>query len=134
MKIFMAATILTALVTPVAAQWVNRRTPGIPRTADGKPRPPDGKPDLTGLWDMITDSAVGNISVRNAGDLKPADVQPWARALLQERAEDFGKDNPRYRCLPEGRGSSTGTGMKGFLQTPAMIAILSEDLSFRQIF
>src|SRR4029077_3277408 len=35
---------------------------------------------------------------------------------------------------PEGPGYSTGTGMKRFLQTPAMIAILSEDLSFRQIF
>jgi hypothetical protein len=141
MKIFTAATILTALATPLAAQWVHLPTPGIPRTPDGKPnltapppRTPDGKPDLTGLWDMITDSAVGNISVRNAGDLKPADVQPWARALLQQRSEDFGKDNPRYRCLPEGPGSSTGTGMKRFLQTPAMIAILSEDLSFRQIF
>jgi hypothetical protein len=141
MKIFTAATILTALVTPLAAQWVHLPTPGIPRTPDGKPnltapapRTSDGKPDLTGLWDMITDSAVGNISVRNAGDLKPADVQPWARALLQQRSEDFGKDNPRYRCLPEGPGSSTGTGMKRFLQTPAMIAILSEDLSFRQIF
>src|SRR5579859_6466587 len=98
MKIFTAATILTAFATPLAAQWVHLPTPGIPRTPDGKPnltapapRTPDGKPDLTGLWDMITDSAVGNISVRNAGDLKPADVQPWARALLQQRSEDFGK-------------------------------------------
>jgi hypothetical protein len=141
MKIFTAATILTALVTPLAAQWVNHRTPGIPRTADGKPnlsapapRTSDGKPDLTGLWEMITDSAVGNILVRNAGDLKPADVQPWARALLQKRAEDFGRDNPRYRCLPEGPGYTTGIGMKRFLQTPGMIAILNEDLTFRQIF
>jgi len=33
---------LTALATPLEAQWLKRRTPGIPRTADGKP-------DLTGL-------------------------------------------------------------------------------------
>ena len=141
MKIFTAATILTALATPLAAQWVHHRTPGIPRTADGKPnltapasRALDGKPDLTGLWEMITDSAVGNILVRNAGDLKPADIQPWARALLQKRAEDFGRDNPRYRCLPEGPGYTTGIGTKRFLQTPAMIVILNEDLTFRQIF
>jgi hypothetical protein len=141
MKIFTTAVILTAFVTPLAAQWVQYRTPGIPRTAEGKPnlrapapRTADGKPDLTGLWDMITDSAVGHISVRNAGDLKPADVLPWAQALLQERAENFGKDNPHYRCLPEGPSYSTGIGMKRFLQTPAMIAILNEDLTFRQIF
>jgi hypothetical protein len=141
MKIFTVAIISTAFATSLAAQWVHYRTPGIPRTADGKPnltapapRTADGKPDLTGLWDMITDSAVGNISVRNAGDLKPADIHPWARALLQERAENFGKDNPHYRCLPEGPGYSTGIGMKRFLQTPAMIVILNEDLTFRQIF
>ena len=39
------------------AQWLDRLTPGIPRTHDGKPeltapapRGPDGKPDLTGIW------------------------------------------------------------------------------------
>jgi hypothetical protein len=42
---------------PVAAQWVNHPTPGVPRRADGKvnmsapaPRMADGKPDLSGLW------------------------------------------------------------------------------------
>jgi NAD(P)-dependent dehydrogenase (short-subunit alcohol dehydrogenase family) len=41
----------------VNGQWLNFRTPGIPRTIDGKPnltaptpRTPDGKPDLSGLW------------------------------------------------------------------------------------
>jgi hypothetical protein len=141
MKIFKTGILLTAFVTSLGAQWVHHPTPGIPRTADGKPnltapapRTADGKPDLTGLWDMIADAAVGNILVRKAGDLKPADIQPWAQALLQERAENFGKDNPHYRCLPEGPGYSTGIGVKRFLQTPAMIAILNEDLTFRQVF
>src|SRR5262245_45420167 len=41
----------------VAAQWLNFKTPGVPRTADGKPkldapapRAADGRPDLTGVW------------------------------------------------------------------------------------
>jgi hypothetical protein len=41
----------------LAAQWVNFRTPGVPRTADGKPkldasapRGLDGHPDLSGTW------------------------------------------------------------------------------------
>jgi hypothetical protein len=141
MKILTIALALTAFVTPLAAQWLQHPTPGIPRTADGKPNltapPPrtaDGKSDLTGLWDMPLDTAVGNIAVRNVGDLKPADVQPWAQALVQQRAENFGKDNPRYRCLPQGPGYSTDGGMKRFLQTPAMIVILNEDLTYRQIF
>ena len=141
MKIFTTAIILTAFTTPLAAQWVQRRTAGIPRTADGKPnlaapapRTADGNPDFTGLWEMITDTAVGNVASRNVGDLKPADVQPWAQALVRQRAENFGKDDPHYQCLPEGPGSSTSGGMKRFLQTPAMIAILSEDLTYRQIY
>ena len=141
MKTFTTAIVLSAFVTPLAAQWVHHRTDGIPRAADGKPnlaapapRTADGKPDLTGLWDMLTDTAVGNVAVRNVGDLKPAGVQPWARALVQQRAENFGKDDPRYQCLPEGPGYSVGGGMKRFLQTPAMLAILNEDLTYRQIF
>ncbi len=80
MKIFMIAIILASVVTPLSAQWLQHRTPGVPRTADGKPdltapapRTSDGKPDLTGLWEMPIDTAVGNIAVRNVGDLKPAE-------------------------------------------------------------
>jgi hypothetical protein len=52
-----AITILSVIPMPAAAQWLNRKTPGIPRTKDGKadlfapaPRLPDGKPDLGGMW------------------------------------------------------------------------------------
>jgi len=141
MKIFTAVIILTALATPLGAQWLQRPTPGVPRTADGKPnltapapRTADGKPDLAGLWQMISpDGAVGNVSLRKPGDLQSADVQPWAQTLVQQRAENFGIDNPRYKCLPDGPNYSTGQGMKKILQTPAMIVILQEDLTYRQI-
>jgi hypothetical protein len=133
-----------ALLLPASlcAQWLGFHTPGIPRTAEGKPnltapapRTTDGKPDFTGLWAIPLDTAVGNIAARNVGDLKPGDMQPWAQALLHQRAENYGKDNPRYRCLPEGPGYSTGAGgMKKILQTLTMIVILNEDLTFRQIF
>src|SRR5580658_2866123 len=133
--------IVVALATPLAAQWLHHPTPGIPRTSDGKPslaaaapRTADGKPDLTGLWGLPIDSAVGNIAARNVGDLKPADIEPWAAALVKQRSENLGKDNPRYKCLPEGPGYSTDGGMKRIIQTPAMIVILNEDLTYRQIF
>ena len=141
MKIFTTVILLTVLVTPLEAQWLERRTPGIPRTADGKPnltapspRTADGKPDLAGLWQMISpDGAVGNVGLRKPGDLKPTDIQPWAQVLVEQRAENFGIDNPHYKCLPDGPNYSTGQGLKRILETPAMILILQEDLTYRQI-
>jgi len=140
-KFFTPAILLASLVTPLPAQWLEHRTPGIPRTADGKPnltapapRTADGKPDLTGLWEIVTGGAGGNIGERSLGDLKPADVQPWAQALVKQRIENFGKDNPHYRCLPQGPAYSTTGGMKRFIQTPALIAILDDDLTYRVIF
>ncbi|HEX5228965.1 MAG TPA: hypothetical protein VFW44_14705 [Bryobacteraceae bacterium] len=142
MKFFTAFLLSVAYVVPVAAQWVHYPTPGLPRAADGKPnlaapapRTASGQPDFTGLWEMSGDLAVGNISARNVGDLKPSDIQPWAEALVRQRTENFGRDNPRYHCLPEGPGyAAGGGGLKRFIQTPAMIVILNEDLTYRQIF
>jgi hypothetical protein len=141
MTIFKTLVILTVLMTPLEAQWIDYRTPRIPRTADGKPnltapapRTADGKPDLTGLWEWFSpETAIGNVSLRKPGDLQPADIQPWVQVLLQQRAENFGIDNPRYQCLPDGPNYSTEQGFKRILQTPAMIAILQEDLTHRQI-
>ena len=133
---------LSLFSASLGAQWINFPTPGIPRTADGKPnrsaptpRTAEGKPDFSGLWAMPLDTAIGNIAARNAGDLRPADIQPWAESLIRQRSQDFGRDNPRYKCLPEGPGYSTGAGgLKRFIQTPTMLAILNEDLTYRQIF
>jgi hypothetical protein len=48
---------LIALSATAHAQWLNFKTPGVPRTKDGRPnlsapapRTADGKPDLSGVW------------------------------------------------------------------------------------
>ena len=134
-------TILGFLVFCIAlpAQWLNRPTAGMPRTPDGKPnlsapapRTTDGKPDLSGLWGMNSGPYSRNI----ATDLKPEDVQPWADALLKQRMQTFGRDNPSLlQCLPLGPMSNRfDPQMKKFIQTPSLIAILIEDLTYRQIF
>ncbi len=138
---FILALTILAITMPLEAQWLQRQTPGIPRTADGKPnltapapRTADGKPDLSGLWEWLSpDQAIGNVGLRKAGNLQPADIQPWVQALLQQRTENFGIDNPRFKCMPDGPNYSAAQGYKRILQTPAMIVILQEDLTFRQI-
>jgi hypothetical protein len=131
-----------ALSAPLAGQWLNHSTPGIPRTAAGKPdltapapRTPDGKPDFSGLWSKISPKYSRNI----AADLKPGEVQPWAETLVQQRQEDLGKDYMNVLCVPLGPGyttsaDSTGAEMMKIVQTPGLILILNPDLTYRQIF
>ena len=134
MRLFLTAITLTALTTSVAAQWLNHPTPGIPRTADGKPNltapaphTPDGKPDFTGLW-----NGPGAADPAAPRSLEPVGAQPWVKDLIRQREEDFFKDRPSFQCLPG--GPENVGGWKRILQTPSLIAILNDDLTYRQIF
>lgn len=140
--IVVAAVAAIALSTPASAQWLNQPTAALPRTPDGKPdltaptpRAADGKPDLSGLWLKISPKYSRNI----AADLKRDEVQPWARALVEERRENLGKDYMNVKCVPLGPGyataaDSTGAEMMKIVQTPGLIIILNPDLTYRQIF
>ena len=137
MKIVVFAIILSAMTTPLAAQWVDYPTPGIPRTADGKPnltapapRAADGKPDLSGIWQRISLKYERNI----AADMKPAEIQPWAQALVRQRAEDLQKDHMSVQCLPWGPSYSNSARKAKIVQTPGLLLMLDEDLTYRQIF
>lgn len=137
-----SATVTIGLTLPLAAQWLNQPTAGIPRTPAGKPdltapapRTPDGKPDLAGLWTKISPKYNRNI----AADLKPGDVQPWAQALVKQRKENLEKDYMNVLCVPLGpgyvmAGDTTGAEMIKIIQTPTLIVILNPDLTYRQIF
>jgi hypothetical protein len=130
--------LLCLLATVSSAQWLNRPTAGIPRTADGKPiltapapRTADGKPDLSGYWSAQSDLYYNNI----VADLKPQDILPWADALSRQRVRDFSKDSMESSCLPMGPAALTGP-FRSFkiMQSPSLILILLEDLTYRQIF
>jgi hypothetical protein len=129
MKTVWLVLILVTMSTSLGAQWLDH-----PRTADGKPdltaaapQAPDGKPDLSGMWQMHPGSYVVNMTQ----DLNPDEIQPWAEKRHQEHLEHFAKDpscnlpsGPRYYIA----------GAPKIVQTPDLIVVLNEDLTYRQIF
>ena len=136
----LAVFLFAACLPPasVGAQWLHHPTPGIPRTADGKPnlaapapRTADGKPDLSGLWQRPADRYYNNI----AADLTPDQIQPWADALARKRMREFHKDSMDTLCLPVGPAYSTSPYRESkIVQTPALVVVLNDDLTHRQIF
>ena len=142
MKTLTIAVVWLALSAPLNAQWLRQPTKGIPRTPDGKPnlsapapRTADGKPDLSGLWNKISPKYSRNI----AADLKPEEIQPWARELVEQRKENLGREYMNVVCVPLGPGyatsaDSTGAEMVKMIQTPDVLVMLNPDLTYRQIF
>ncbi len=121
------------LSAPLAAQWLDYKTPGIPRTADGKPnlsapvpRTADGKPDLSGIWRGPMNSPYNrNIAV----DLKPNEIQPWAQQVYQQHVFNLGADSPRAHCLPDPPPFYHLAGIARIVQTPALTIIINEGVS-----
>jgi hypothetical protein len=132
--------ILMTFAVSTKAQWLNYRTPGVPRTADGKvnlaappPRGPDGRPDLSGVWKSPNaDRLEANIAQGpNAGA-----VQPWAQALFDKRLGDVRADSPRARCLPLSVPFHNVFDLLRIVQTPALTVVMYEAPNnvFRTIF
>jgi hypothetical protein len=120
---------LAADAIPADAQWLTRPTPNLPRTVDGKPNlaapPPlgaDGHPDLSGLWNgrsavfQVTDEALTAAS----------------KALIREREETYFSEQPSFRCQPT--GPQPVPGWRRFIQTPSLIAVAYDNLTYRLIF
>ena len=116
-----------AVVTPPHT-WrptVSRWTPQLGCT---RPKASDGHPDLSGQWTII-------FSRHDLSrDLKPEEIQPWARALQKERAGTH--QTALQTCLPIGPLNSLGTLDQEIkiVQTPNLIVILYGDLTYRQVF
>jgi hypothetical protein len=120
---------LAAVALPANAQWLNYPTPNIPRTSTGKPdlaapapRGADGHPDLSGPW-----------TGRPAAFRVPDEaLTEQSKALIHEREENYLKDRPAFQCQPA--GPETIGGWRRIIQTPALIAIAYDTLTYRFIF
>jgi len=138
---------------PLAAQWLNYPTVGVPRTADGRPnltapapKTRDGKPDFSGMWrasdplpcdgvnrvctDLPINRQFGNLGALNEGGLP---YQPWVRDRIKQKGPT---DDPYVRCItPGGPRMHLLPTMKKWVQTPGLLIILDEyNASYRQIF
>src|SRR6185436_6993894 len=136
-RIVLAALLL--LPVSLGAQWLDWRTPGIPRTADGKPdlaahapRTPDGKPDLSGLWQPAPNPYRFDL-IQDLQD--EAIFRPAAQALFQRRVVDFRRDDPVTNCLPGGPSDMLSSTYR-IIQSPAVVALLYENGTgrYRQIY
>jgi len=127
--------LLILLSTQLSAQWFSQQTPGIPRLPDGSPdlnaptpMMADGRPDLSGLW--LPSDASGSL-------YDPDKIQAWAREAMDRNERNFYAGDPRFACLPSGPGvypAGTGaSGLRRFVQHPSFMAILYEDMTYRQI-
>jgi hypothetical protein len=139
------AAALSVLTTTASAQWLSVTSGNIPRKADGKadlnapvPRTADGKPDLSGIWRVHDESGPPKYALNLAADLpgKEVPLQPWAAALVKERAANLGADYPPTRCLPPGVPNLTMAPHPfKLVQTPGLVIMLYEALTtYRQIF
>ena len=129
--------LLSIALGSASGQWLRHPTAGLPRTPDGRPnlsaptpKTVDGRPDLSGVWRLDFGSHVFDV----AKDLKPADVRSWAEHLYQQRLMTPGKDRWTMTCLPGGPGLGLDRQIAKIMQTPQLILILYEDLTYRQIF
>jgi hypothetical protein len=123
----------------LSAQWLDWRTPGVPRTADGKPnlkapapRTPDGKPDLSGIWQPELNPYRFDV----IQDLKDEAIfKPAAEAVFMGRLKDFRRDDPVTNCLPGGPAEMINTTYR-IVQAPALVALLFESGTgrYRQIY
>ena len=86
--------------------------------------------DLSGTWRLAFGAYFFNVRE----GLDTASAQSWAERVRQQRLENFTKDRWTITCLPAGPALGLDRQIAKIVQTPSLIVILYEDLTYRQIF
>jgi hypothetical protein len=154
------ALLISSLASgPLAAQWLNYPTAGVPRAADGRvdmaapaPRLADGKPDFSGIWtaanpnrqqdgkDVASDGTdlTSSPYMANMGANLPEGLpyQAWLVPIVKERTDNLAIDDPHIRCLPDNFLRAYGLPhMLKFVHKPDLLIVLNEmNAGYRQVF
>jgi len=154
-----ALAVIAFVVGPAfaSAQWLDYRTPGIPRLASGAPdlgapapRTPDGKPDFSGMWfanvpakdycreaDCIQEERMAreqiNLGIKLEGGLPYTE---WSKEQMVERRANGGREDPHTYCKPPNFPRAwTLPQYTKIVQTPSLVVMLHEfNAAYREVF
>ena len=152
-----ASLVALGTSTPLAAQWLNYPTAGVPKNADGSvnasaktPRLADGKPDFSGIWtsdevdprkpgvppnpkDATTSRRMINLGVDIKGGLP---YQDWLIPIVKKRTANHAVDDPHVRCFPDNFLRAYGEPhLLKFVHSPSLLLVLNEwNAGYRQVF
>ena len=140
MKAICILVVLALSAAPAGAQWLSHKTPGLPRKADGKVNTGGAgaahRRRQTGLHRHL------GVGWRPGRARRPRDAPRRSRRheavgqgrCRSERGHDYFKSRPDFMCRPSGVEAESPEREKRILQTPAMIAVLNANQTYRQIF
>jgi hypothetical protein len=139
------------------AQWLDFKTPGIPRNKDGTPnlkapvpRTKEGKPDFSGMWfanvpakdycrsgDCIQEERMARDQVNIGNSLKGGlPYTEWSKQQMVPRRANGGRDDPHTHCMPPNFPRAwTLPQYSKIVQTPTLVVVLHEfNGAYRQIY
>lgn len=158
-RLRLAAVVVAFGLCPVAAsaQWIDYKTPGVPRLANGAPdlkakapRAGDGKPDFSGMWfanvpsrdycrtgDCIQEERMSGLQVNIGRQLKDGlPYTDWSKEQMKVRRANGGREDPHTYCKPPNfpRAWTLPQYIK-IVQTPKEMVILHEfNAAYREIY
>jgi hypothetical protein len=152
-----ALVMLSSVPQAARAQWIDYKTPGVPRLANGKPdlkakapRTSDGKPDFSGMWfanvpskdycrtaDCIQEERMAGEQMNMGRKLKGGlPYTDWSKEQMKIRGVNGGREDPHTYCKPPNfpRAWTLPQYLK-VVQTPKEMVILHEfNAAYREIY
>jgi hypothetical protein len=152
----LVAALMSAAPLAAQAQWLDYKTPGVPRLPSGAPdltaKAPrsNGKPDFSGIWfanvpskdncrtgDCIQEERMAGEQVNMGRKLKDGlPYTEWSKEQMKVRRQNGGREDPHSYCKPPNfpRAWTLPQYIK-IVQTPKEMVILHEfNAAYREVY